>query len=458
MTKFIIASNKEINTANVQSWVSDFQNNYLGKLEKLEEFYKGIDDLQKVQFGKCSGATYAIDNKVHVNLAHMITNNSVNYFIGKPVSYKFNDDFKEKEQINQLKRDNKEDIENKILAKDCSKYGVAYELINIKEEGNNKLLYYKRLNPLTTFVVVDDTILQNKICAITYTTVKDKNATYQKGFVYDSNKIQEFTLKSNTISFINEENNVFGILPVVVYQNNDEMIGDYEPVTELLTAYSKLYSCSFDDFESIANALLIFYNTSLSDEDRKKLKSSRALGIQSEDGQKDVKAEYIYKKLDTSSFQALRDLLRDDIFAITNVADFTDENFGGNQSGVAISYKLLGFENLRTDKVTFFAQGLIERWEIIGKSPTNEYELNPDSIILSFYANIPENIAQDLEYVTLWEKGAISKRTMLSKMESVPDVDAELDELEKEEKESIKKTKEVIHNEEMPKPKQKLRV
>ena len=236
------------------------------------------------------------------------------------------------------------------------------------------------------------------------------------------------------------------------------MSGDYEKVTELLSAYSRLYSCGFDDFESIANALLMFYNIKLSEEDKKQLEQSSIIGIQDETGEKEAKAEYIYKKLDVSSFKELRNLMREDIFAITNVADFTDENFGGNQSGVAISYKLIGFENLRCDKVVYFRKSLLERWKLIGKYTGKPFEIKKGDIELTFYANIPENVAQDLEYVQLYKEGAISLKTLLSKMETVKDVDAELKLLEDEQKEEIKKTKDIIENEEIPTAKNKRRL
>lgn len=449
MAKFIISTEKKITKENVQNWLSEFESNIKPKLELLNSFYKGEDDLKKAQLPK-----KRINNQIHVNLASMIVNNSVNYFIGKPVTYKFNN-FDEK-LIEDLRED--EETENKSLAKDCSKFGLAYELVNVKED---KSLYYKRLDPLNTFAVFDDTILSNKICFITYTIIKPLNKQeYKKGYIYTDKEIWEFTAQGGVVNIGESIPNIFGDFPVIIYKNNDEMSGDYEKVTELLSAYSRLYSCGFDDFESIANALLLFYNFKLDDEDRKKLAETSVLGVESETGEKDAKAEYIYKKLDVSSFKELRNLMREDIFAITNVADFTDENFGGNQSGVAISYKLIGFENLRCDKVVYFRKSLLERWKLIGKYTGKPFEIKKGDIELTFYANIPENVAQDLEYVQLYKEGAISLKTLLSKMETVKDVDAELKLLQDEQKEEIKKTKEIIENEEMPtaENKRKLRV
>lgn len=448
MAKFIISTEKEITKENVQNWLSEFESSIKPKLELLNSFYKGEDDLKKAQLPK-----KRINNQIHVNLASMIVNNSVNYFIGKPVTYKFNNGFDEK-QIEDLQED--EETENKSLAKDCSKFGLAYELVNVKE---NKSLYYKRLDPLNTFAVFDDTILSNKICFITYTVIKPLNKQeYKKGYIYTDKEIREFTASGGVVNIGESISNIFGDFPVIIYKNNDEMSGDYEKVTELLSAYSRLYSCGFDDFESIANALLMFYNIKLSEEDKKQLEQSSVIGIQDETGEKEAKAEYIYKKLDVSSFKELRNLMREDIFAITNVADFTDENFGGNQSGVAISYKLIGFENLRCDKAVYFRKSLLERWKLIGKYTGKPFEIKKGDIELTFYANIPENVAQDLEYVQLYKEGAISLKTLLSKMETVKDVDAELKLLQDEQKEEIKKTKEIIENEEMPQAENKRRL
>lgn len=441
MAKFIISTEKEINKQNVTDWLCDFETNVKPKLIELHKFYKGKDDLKKAILPK-----KRINNQIHVNLASMIVNNSVNYFIGKPVTYKIKDGLSYKSLIEDLQED--EESENKSLAKDCSKFGLAYELVNVKED---KSLYYKRLDPLNTFAVFDDTILSNKICFITYTIIKPQNKQkYKKGYIYTDKKIWEFTAEGRVVNIGESIPNVFGDFPVIIYKNNDEMTGDYEKVTELLSAYSRLYSCGFDDFESIANALLMFYNIKLSDEDQEKLAETSVLGIKDEDGEKEAKAEYIYKKLDVNSFKELRNMMREDIFAITNVADFTDENFSGNQSGIAISYKLIGFENLRLDKVVYFRKGIMERWKLVGKYAGKKFDIKKDDIELTFFANIPENVAQDLEYVQLWKEGAISLKTLLSKMETVKDVDAELKLLEDEQAEDLKRTKDIMENEEIP--------
>ena len=235
------------------------------------------------------------------------------------------------------------------------------------------------------------------------------------------------------------------------------MTGDFEFVTEPLRAYNKLFSCSFDDFESIANALLVFYNAMLDPEQKDSLKKSRVISLISEDGTKEAKAEYIYKKLDVSSFKEIRTALKEDIVTISNVPDLNDKNFAGNSSGVAISYKLIGFENLRADKETFFEDALQHRYELIGKSPTKSFEIQEGDIKDTFYQNLPKNIEKDLQVANLYKDGVLSLETTHEEMEIVDNPEEEAKRLQDEKKVNIKTSKEAL-NEELPTNINRLRV
>ena len=131
--------------------------------------------------------------------------------------------------------------------------------------------------------------------------------------------------------------------------------------------------------------------------------------------------------------------MREDILTVSNVPDFTDEKFAGNSSGVALQYKLIGFENLRADKEIYFKQALHRRWEIVSLYPAKSFELKRDDIKIDLFANLPSNIELDLQIAELYNAGAISKKTMLEKMQMVKDVDEELERM-KEEKPKIDTT------------------
>lgn len=411
----------EINEKNVTSWIELFKNGRQKDLLKLEAFYNGDDDIGKIVQGK-----NRIDNRVHTNLAYMICKNAVDYFIGEPASYSFDKSFKESEYIDDLQFRNIEDAENKKLAKDCSKFGKAFELVNIKED---KTLYFRRLNPMFTFDVFETSILEDRIANITYYTYKEKYTVVTKGYVYTPEEIIEFTYKNRVVTFGERTPNVFGKIPVVYYQNNSDEIGDYERVTDLLTVYNKLMSCATDDYESISNAILLIKDAKhINEEAKKSLNSTRVIQLFSENAE----MAFINKTLDSNFVKTLREALREDILTVSNVPDFTDEKFAGNSSGVALQYKLIGFENLRADKEIYFKQALHRRWEIISLYPAKSFELKRDDIKIDLFANLPSNIELDLQIAELYNAGAISKKTMFEKMQMVKDVDEELERMEEE--------------------------
>lgn len=447
LVKYVVTDTSEITGTNIGNWIDCFERNIRPYLKTLKRLYKGVDPVSKVQFDNVD-----INNQVHVNLASMIVKNATDYFIGKPVTHSYSDTFKNNkidEYLSKINKKCKEKKENKTLAKDCSIFGLGYELINYDK---NKEMYYKRLDPLNTFLVVNDFVFEEPVAIITYVKRIINGKTIKQGYAYTADFIYAFNNQQNgfVIDSENTIDNVLGEIPVVIFPNNDEMIGDFEFVTEPLRAYNKLFSCSFDDFESIANALLVFYNALLDDDQQDKLKKSRVISLISEDGTKEAKAEYIYKKLDVSAFKEIRTALKEDIVTITNVPDLNDKNFAGNSSGVAIAYKLIGFENLRADKVTYFEDALQRRYELIGKAPTQSFEVEEGDIKNTFYANLPKNIERDLQIAGLYKDGVLSLESTLDEMEIVEDTEEELKKISDEKAKNIQNTKNAIQNEDLP--------
>ena len=65
-----------------------------------------------------------------------------------------------------------------------------------------------------------------------------------------------------------------------------------------------------------------------------------------------------------ADIKVLRDDLKQDIHKFSMVPDLSDESFGGNLSGVAIKYKLLGFEQHIKNKERYFTRSLRERFRL----------------------------------------------------------------------------------------------
>ena len=424
--KYVITDNMDINAKNVQDWIDKFISTVQPQMIELDNYYEGKDDLNKLRIDKRRA-----DNNIHINLASMIVSDVVAYCFGKPMTYDFVKGFAEEEYIKDLQYKNDEEMENIAIAKDCSKYGLAYEYVGVNEE---KEPFFKRLNPLNTFKVIDDTILANDVCIITYSIMIPKNQQqYKKGYVYTKEFRIPFTYKSQ-VEFGAYEDNVEypDTLPIVSFKNNDEMLGDYETVLEPLSAYSKLFSCAFDDVDAIANAILLFYNAQLSEDEKKELSKTRVIGMQGEN----CKAEYIYKKLDIQSFKELREALKTEILTICSIPDMADVT-AYSKSGAAIKYKVLSLEDKRRLKNVYMEKGLRRRLEIISKYVGKPFDIDRKDVQLQFYSNLPTNMELDLELMQLVNAGGKSLLSALQQMESVTDAEEEYQRIRKEQRDRV---------------------
>lgn len=419
--KNVVTNDTEITELNVKDWIDNFNNSIQPKLIELNNYYEGKDNISKSR-----PETRRTDNIIHINLSYMIVNEMVSYCFGKPMTYDFRENYEYEKYIRDLQYANKESIENVAIEKDCSKYGLAYEFIGVNE---NKEPFYKRLNPLNTFKVVDDSIIKKDVCVITYSVIKPKNQSeYKKGYIYTKEFRVPFTYKSSVTFDDIEENIEFpDTLPIVTFKNNDETIGDFEMALEPLSAYSKLMSRAFDNIDQVSDALLLFYNAELSDEEKAELNKTRVVGLQGEG----AKAEYIYKKLDIQTLKEIREALRDDILVLCSIPDMTDVT-AYNKSASAIRYKLINIEATRHLKNVYMEQGLRQRLEILSKYVLKTFKIERDDVKFQFYSNLPANIDADIDLLKLVNAGGLSLESYLEKAETVQDSDLEFKRLRKE--------------------------
>ena len=102
------------------------------------------------------------------------------------------------------------------------------------------------------------------------------------------------------------------------------------------------------------DAILALYGTLLSDEEMDQdgdqsigekamqhLRKEKLLELPS-----DAKAEYLTRTFDENGVEILKRAIEQDIHKFSHIPCMTDESFGGNVSGVAMEFKLLGMENI----------------------------------------------------------------------------------------------------------------
>lgn len=376
-------------------------------LQKLKDYYLGRQDILNRQMAD----KYKPNNKIVNPFANYITDTFVGYFMGEPVSYKStkeNEDYLLK--IQSIFNYNDEQEENAELAKDSSIYGAAYELLYLDEDTQ---IRFKPLNPIEIIPIFDDTIEENLEYFIRYYEITTDILNSQKEYrveVYSKTEIKTYNYTNKVLSPMGVEFHQFKEVPIVIYQNNTEEIGDFENVISLIDSYDKLNSDSINDFEAFVDCYMVLQGMEGTDnEDIAAMKQNRVILLPENAG-----AEWLIKNQPDVYIENLKNRIAQNIHKFSKVPNMSDENFANNASGVAIRYKLMGLENATSKKERKFKKGLQRRIELI----TNIFYLFGSSydwraIEPVFTRNIPSNAAEVADMLTKIQ-GLISEETALS--------------------------------------------
>lgn len=404
------------------------------RLRKLKRYYEGQ---HKILGEKRK-------TKLVCNHAKDISDTASSYFIGNPVSYKSQQDIKPLMDAFEFAGADEADGDNGL---DLSIYGRCYEYVYPEEGGTD--LTIKTLEPENTFVVYDDTIEQKELFAVYYYARKDDSDRHQTVYVATVlTRHYKYVLDIRDIEgpqpLLEEpEPHYFDEVPVIEYRNNKLAIGDFELQIPLIDAYNALMSDRITDKEQFIDSILALYGALLGDEDTKdadgktaaqRLKDDKLLELP-----KDAKAEYLTRTFDETGVEILKKAVEQDIHKFSHIPCMTDESFGGNVSGVAMEFKLLGMENITKIKTRYYKKGLRKRMRLFSGWLNKSRAINIDisGIIPTFTRALPKNLLEISQIISnLW--GKISKRTLLSQVPFVDDVEAEVEAVEKEAEEALK--------------------
>lgn len=115
----------------------------------------------------------------------------------------------------------------------------------------------------------------------------------------------------------------------------------------------------------------------------------------------------------------------------------SDDNFGGNVSGVAMAYKLLGFELMTKTKERFFKEGLRYRLKLIANVlSAHNTVIDTDGIDIVMSRTLPQNTAELADTVAALS-GLVSQETLLSQLPFVEDPAEEIKKLRKENQKAL---------------------
>lgn len=424
----------------VELLVKCFENHNRMKMryEKMHRYYDGKHGI----LHRTLSSDLLPNNKLICNHAEYITDMAVGYVFGTPISYTGDESI---EQLNDIFIEIDEDSHNNELALDCSICGVGYELVYM----NNEEVPYPELavlNPMSTFLVCDDTVNQKPMFGVAYSPKFDINDTL-KGYevnVYTDKEIYRYLfddLQDRSPQEIDLDEHYFGEVPIIEYQNNKKLKGDFEGVISLIDAYNLLQSDRVNDKEQMVDALLAVVGASLGDDQDEKVETARLLKemkiIELDEG---GDAKWLVKGLNEQQTEILKKSLKDDIHEFSKVPCLTDENFVGNASGVAMKYKLLGFEQLGKTKERYFKKGLRQRLKLMANIENiRAKNIDVKTIDITMKRSLPVD-DEALARIAQETEGFISWETRVLRFDSEIDVEEERKRLEEERQKSLEET------------------
>ena len=192
-----------------------------------------------------------------------------------------------------------------------------------------------------------------------------------------------------------------------------------------------------NDKEQFVDAILFLKNIEVDSEKAKELLTEKIMMSFTPDAE----AKYLQKVLNETDVEILRNNIKDDIHKFSLTPDLTDVNFGNNLSGVAIRYKLLGFEQHVKNKERFLVLGLKERFDLYVhylSLLSRMNVVNSGDVDFIFNRNLPENnleLAQTINYL----RGLVSDETLLEQLEFVSDSAEEMELVEKQEESRVER-------------------
>ena len=401
----------------------DIANN--ARLLKLHNYYIGKQNITNRTMSDVSKP----NNKCVNNYPKYITDIMSAYFMGEPIKY----NSKEQTLLEELKaifNYNDEQAENAELAKDASIYGKAYELIYLDEDTN---IRFKKIDTVGAIPIYDDTIEGALLYFIryydSYDLTIDKTNTIVE--VYSRSYIQTWRKDLSIMMLIEEQEHSFNDVPIVIYQNNEEELGDFENVISLIDEYDKLISDAANNQDYFSDCFLVLKGLEGTvAEDIAAMKENRVLLLPDNAG-----AEWLTKGANNEEVESLKATIDENIHKFSMCPKMTDDNFAANASGIAMRYKLMGLENATSKKERAFKKGIQRRVELICNilyilGTTYDYR----AIEMVFSRNIPANLVEVADVVNKVGH-LLSKETQVSLLPIDVDYSIEKERLKSEEQE-----------------------
>ena len=358
----IAKKSEDITKDNIASILSDAYETHLsnqGEMDYLFNYYKGIQPIKN----RTKKYNAEVNNKIVENHANEIVSFKTGYLLMKPIQYvsrKESTDISSLEKFNDFNHIESKEFKDKETAVNQSICGTALRLVvqnenYDKDDPDSCPFEIETIDPREGFVIYSSLHGKKPLIGVvidTITTEDDEEKTLFQ--CYTKDKYYEFYQDSEDVI---EENHTFGSIPLIEYPLNNERIGDFELVIDLLDAINTIQSNRVDGVEQFIQALMVFENVDVDSEEFQKMKELGAIEITSK-GELKANVKYLTQELNQTQVQTLKNDMYEIVLKICGVPSTSSANTSDSSNNGAIVLKN-GWQNAETkaqDTETFFKE------------------------------------------------------------------------------------------------------
>ena len=413
---FYINKNTELTTELLNKMIQRFMTEDKPTLEKNKKYYDGIQAILNKSYTDESKPC----NRTITNYCKNIADSYCGYLASPGyISYRSDEDI---EDVMDILRYNDYQAEDSDFLLNALVYGRAAELMFTDEAGKVR---FKLIDPTQCFAVCDDSLTGDLLHFVRMYKVNewDDSDTYNVD-VYSDWIVKHYTMNGmgGLLTLTGEEYHFFNQCPANVWELPDGK-SVFDCIVTLQDAANELLSSDIDDYSAFCDAYLTLVGLDADSEDIKKMKTERVLILP-----EGASASWLTKAASDAQVENILKRIHESIYRIAACPDFSSESFvGGVSSGIAIQYRLTGMETRAAKICAEMKKALQRRVEIICSIASLKLgeEVFRD-IQIEFKRNIPEDTTAVINMINTL-KGTVSDATLLSQLDFIQDVNAEIE-------------------------------
>lgn len=331
-----------IDERNIETVIKDTMKVHLqnaAEIKYLMDYERGICPIHdRVKTGRDD-----IDYRINENHAAEIKTFKVGYVFSSPITLvqravednnQSSDDDKRVAMLNEMMFEQGKAAKDKRLAEDFSICGVGYRMALPKKHDDGGIAPFDilHLSPLTTYVVYSNDVYQRPVLGVSYVIKGD--GKIRIGAYTDT---QYFELEGSSVggvvSVASIGTNGVGMVPIVEYRADEQRMGCFEKVLDLLDALCVLTSDRVNGLSQFVQNILWADNVEVTKEQKEAVKGGGWLFTKS-DGNSKAEIKYLTQQLDQTSAQSLVDWTYQQVLQITGTP--AREKSSGGNTGQAI--------------------------------------------------------------------------------------------------------------------------